>query len=1233
VQVTQQISNLTPNTTYHFRMVGQNSGGTATGTDLTCFIPAAQNPPIVATTAFSSITGTSVFLNGTVNPNGAPATGWFEWGTSLSYGNSTAPLSGGSGTTPVPLTVSVSGLLPNTLYYYRAVGNNGAGTNYGQDVTFTTAPSSQILGFDTNFAIDWQAASEAGKQFAYLKATEGSLYPLDPNLYSFPYNRDNAKQKHIVVGAYHFATPLFSAGYHQGDYDHLEGPGLIDSAKAEANHFVDVAQSVIGPGFLPPALDVEDQFVNYQTGECVDLLTGHSYYTCGAYHHDLPSRPPMSVADLVTWVQTWVDTVRNRTGVTPIVYPGLGYQSKYDEKLAPSLGSEVNLWVVQWNNMPGSPHSVGNPAWPWIFHQYSKALPIGSKYVLGDAFNGTLDDFNALLNGSSGPTISSVAPSFGSIAGGTTITITGTNLTGVTGVSFGSAPGGAVLSARAFAPSGPSGTQITAVSPANGASTVHVTVATSNGTSAISSGDLFTFGAPPPSVTAVSPNNGPPTGSTGVVIAGINLLGVSSVMFGSVAATSFAVDNANEITAISPPGAGAVDVTVTTPGGTTSTSLADLFTYGTPAPIVLAAAPVAGSTAGGDTVTITGANFTGASAVAFGSAASTNFSVVNSTMITAVTPTHTAGDVNVTVATAGGTSTNNVPYTYVAAPTVSGVSPNSGPASGGTSAVITGTNFDDATAVSFGGAAATFNVVDSTTINATTPAHAAGAVEVSVTTTGGIGAGAHAFSYIGATTVSLTSSPNPSLSGQSVAFTATVTSGGGTPTGTVTFMDGGSTLGAQSLSGGVAVFSTAVLSVGSHSVTAVYSGDGSFAPSTSSPLIQTVTPSTYTVTLSASPNSGGSVSGGGTFSAGSSRNVTASTKPGYAFANWTENGSVVSTAQSYTFTLNSDRNLVANFTGGPSPATYVDAQAGLDSGSCLVTAPCATLNYALSVTNAGGLITIVKGGTFGPVVITQAVTIDGPADQTAQILANPPAQPGCVGALPAACALTNHGYAVEIAAGAADAVELNNLVMDASIDGAGALKLTSGNLVRLSNTVLHGNDTDASPILWVNPSSAAQMQVHISYTEIAFSKNGGAALVNPTGSSNVKLLLDHLQVHNAAFGFKTDATGLTNGNSVVALVSDSEFFSFAGSAVTALSVAGSGIVNGTYSAVDALNTTGPAIDADGPNSTLILTNGTLTGNQAGVAVVNGATVYTSLNNTIKGNGVDLGGVITDNPRK
>jgi autotransporter-associated beta strand protein len=109
------------------------------------------------------------------------------------------------------------------------------------------------------------------------------------------------------------------------------------------------------------------------------------------------------------------------------------------------------------------------------------------------------------------------------------------------------------------------------------------------------------------------------------------------------------------------------------------------------------------------------------------------------------------------------------------------------------------------------------------------------------------------------TTITVTSSANPSVFSQPVTFTASVTPtapGAGTPTGMVTFKDGTTTLGTASLgSNGSATFSTTTpLSVGTHSITAVYTGDSNFATSTSTALTQTVNVAATTTRVSSSPN-------------------------------------------------------------------------------------------------------------------------------------------------------------------------------------------------------------------------------------------------------------------------------------------------------------------------------------------------------------------------------------------
>jgi IPT/TIG domain len=167
-----------------------------------------------------------------------------------------------------------------------------------------------------------------------------------------------------------------------------------------------------------------------------------------------------------------------------------------------------------------------------------------------------------------------------------------------------------------------------------------------------------------PTVSSVSPSNGPVVGGTAVTITGTNFATGATVTFGSAAATNVVVVNSTTITATTPAGsAGAATVTVTVNGQ--SGSRANGFTY-IGQPTVSSLSPSSGSTAGGTAVTITGTNFAAGATVTFGGTAATSVVVVNSTTITATTPAGSAGAVTVTVTNLGsqsGSLTNG--YTYV----------------------------------------------------------------------------------------------------------------------------------------------------------------------------------------------------------------------------------------------------------------------------------------------------------------------------------------------------------------------------------------------------------------------------------------------------------------------------------------------------------------------------------------------------------------------------------------
>jgi hypothetical protein len=369
------------------------------------------------------------------------------------------------------------------------------------------------------------------------------------------------------------------------------------------------------------------------------------------------------------------------------------------------------------------------------------------------------------------PTVSSLTPNTGTTSGGTAVTINGTNLVGVTTVLFGTA---AATSFNVI-----SATQIVAIAPAVTAGVVNVTVTNAGGSAA----GAYTYSAAAPSISALSPVSGTTAGGTSVVITGTNFIGTTAVTFGGVNATSFVVNSATQITAVTPPRApGSVTIAVVTPGGTITTN----FTFSS-LPTATTLSPTSGTTSGGVTVTINGTNFTGATGVTFGGTNATSFTVVSATQITAVTPVRVAGAVTVDVITPGGIARASDVFTFVAAtPTVSSFTPNSGSTGGATSVVITGTNFIGTTGVSIGGVTATSFVVNSATQITAVAAAGTGSGAVTVTTAGGTGTSATVYSYLAppvisslnVTTGSTTGGTTVVISGTGFTGTTSVTFGG-----------------------------------------------------------------------------------------------------------------------------------------------------------------------------------------------------------------------------------------------------------------------------------------------------------------------------------------------------------------------------------------------------------------------------------------------------------------------
>ena len=287
------------------------------------------------------------------------------------------------------------------------------------------------------------------------------------------------------------------------------------------------------------------------------------------------------------------------------------------------------------------------------------------------------------------PTLTNLAPASGNPS--TVVTLTGTDFTGATGVSFNGVPanGFTVLNA----------TTATATPP-NGGTTGNVTITTPAGTS---NGLLFTY-VSSPQIISFTPHSGPV--GTVITITGTSLTGTNSIVFaGPVPAGAFTVVNGTTVMVTVPAGAASGFFDLYTPYGSTNSPQPFTVTSPSLAPTLTSVNPTSGSV--GTVVTLTGTNFTGATGVRFNGLLTNNFSVVNPTTATVVVPVGAVtGDV--TIVTPVGISNGQFfTVTLAPAPSLTSVlSDATGLSSGpvGASVTLTGTGLTAATLVSFAGA-------------------------------------------------------------------------------------------------------------------------------------------------------------------------------------------------------------------------------------------------------------------------------------------------------------------------------------------------------------------------------------------------------------------------------------------------------------------------------------------------------------------------------------------------
>jgi hypothetical protein len=167
----------------------------------------AATPPTVSTSPATGITPVGATLNGFATPNGAATNVYFQYGPTKNYGNRTPNQAAGEGTSPVPFSASIAGLKSSKTFHFRAVAVNSAGTKFGADRTFKTAPPATAPVITPNPAVFSRPLSVSGQLIG--SGAGGAKVTLLGR--GFPFTSPFAKVGNTLVsnadGTYSFLVP------------------------------------------------------------------------------------------------------------------------------------------------------------------------------------------------------------------------------------------------------------------------------------------------------------------------------------------------------------------------------------------------------------------------------------------------------------------------------------------------------------------------------------------------------------------------------------------------------------------------------------------------------------------------------------------------------------------------------------------------------------------------------------------------------------------------------------------------------------------------------------------------------------------------------------------------------------------------------------------------------------------------------------------------------------------
>jgi hypothetical protein len=290
---------------------------------------------------------------------------------------------------------------------------------------------------------------------------------------------------------------------------------------------------------------------------------------------------------------------------------------------------------------------------------------------------------------------------------------------------------------------------------------------------------------------------------------------------------------------------------------------------------------------------------------------------------------------------------------------------------------------------------------------------------------------------------------------------------------------------------------------------------------------------------------------------------------------------------------------------------FVEPTTGTDSGTCgAATSPCATLNQALANITSGGVIYVLSGGTFGPIYLTSAVSITGPAEGSLNIVWSS-AAPGCVGAAAGTCAATSN-YAVDMEATSSDIFKFKYVLFNNGAGTNGAMKIGGAAGVKMDDVVLRGGTGSPPQLLLAEPNTGTQFQLEIQKGNIGFS-TGGGVLVDPQGSTSAAVLVSHATVQNLQYGFKFNASSTSAAVGVEASVNDSELLNFSGGGIGIVGT-GSALALVAITRSNLLNAAQQAVNVNGANALANLYLDTIFGNDIGVNIQSGGAAHTLGNN-------------------